>query len=69
MRGFPPHFLEAYLGQLELMSKGSSFISWANASASLASHCADKSYMGPPGSLVRQPTVLSMGQCEAIIIM
>ena len=69
MREFPGHFLQAYAGQLELMSKGSSFISRANASMSFISHRANKSYIGPRGSLVRQPTVLSMGQCEVIIIM
>ena len=69
MRGFRRHFLEAYIGQLELMSKGSSFISQANASMSFISHCANKSYIGPRGSLVQQPIVLSMGQCEVIVIM
>jgi len=69
MRGFRRHFLEAYIGQLELMSKGSSFISRANASMSLISHRANKSYIGPRGSLVRQPIVLSMGQCEVTVIM
>jgi hypothetical protein len=40
MRGFARHFLEAAVGQLELISKRSSFTLWANAGISLSSRAA-----------------------------
>ena len=48
MRRFAPHFLDAGMGQLKLISKGSSFISRANSSISLISHRADSKLHRPP---------------------
>ena len=47
MRGFAPHFLDAGVGQLQIISKGSSFISRVNSSISLISHRADSKLHRP----------------------